>query len=220
MPFLFDLIVLTIFALFMFLGWRKGLLLTLFGFASFFLSIILTFQLYPAVSHFLRQTQLYINIRDLIAERMGLSHMTASMIPDLPLPAALINAINANNNPETYIALKVDSLEGYVGGFIANIAINIIAGALVFLLVRVLLLIASVVLKIVGKLPVIRTFNNAGGLIAGALNGLAVVWGALAVFALFTINKNYIEIDAALRSSFVTRFFYDNNPILSLFLKI
>ena len=224
----YDLVVLAVLTLFAFLGWRKGLLLTLFRLVSFFAAIILTIQIYPYVSRFLRGTFIYAGLRDTIIKTMGIDTMVhaqtanlqAEAINALPLPNPLLGAISSYNTPDVYNLLDVRSFEEYVGGYIANIAINVVSAVCVFALVLLLLKAISGVLDVIGRLPVINTFNRAGGLIAGLIQGTVIVWVLLSLSSLLMVNENYPELLGQLRSSAIAGKFYDINLLLRFLTKV
>ena len=73
----------------------------------------------------------------------------------------------------------------------------------------------SNMLDIVGRLPVIRSFNRAGGLAAGLLQGVLIIWIGMALVNLFFLNPTRPELQEQLNESLVAIWFYENNPIMS-----
>ena len=217
-----DIIILTVVGLCAFAGFRRGLLHTVYRLVSIFVALFLAFRLYPHVSRMLRQTGLFGSIQRSISRAMNLEavfneHAAArgtEIIDALPLPAALRSLLHVNNTPNMYELLRVYTLEDYITGFFANMVINGIAVLAVFLLVMVILGLIGGLLDIVGKLPVINTLNNVGGLAIGSLLGMLLGWAGVAIMIMmFTSTGSPLMYDL-LQGSFVARFFLDNEFIL------
>jgi uncharacterized membrane protein required for colicin V production len=221
---LLDIIVLAIIGVCVFTGYKRGLLKTVYSLASFFIAIFLTGWLYPYVSRFLRGTPLYGFLKDTAVNSMGLrafleehtARTQSDLINNLPLPSIIRDALAAHNTPDVYEMLNVQTVEGYIGGYFANIALNVISMAAVFILVWFLMRLAGNVLNIIGRLPIISTFNRVGGLAAGLLLGMLIVWIGFAVMNLLLINMSYPEISNLLETSSVARWLYENNWLTSI----
>jgi uncharacterized membrane protein required for colicin V production len=168
-------------------------------FVSFFLALFLANLLYPHAARVLHATPLATSIRNWVSTQLNLQGMAREaemgleaaaysaqrdFIDRLPLPGALRDMLHANNLPEMHGLLQVDTIDEYVSGFFANMAINAIAILLVFFIVMLLLTVAGYALDIVGMLPVIRTFNRAGGLIFGLALGAGLAWLGLVLLTL------------------------------------
>jgi len=155
---------------------------------------------------------------------MGLEDMvqgyTTEVIAELPLPNLLQRSLMEHNTPNMFEMLNVHTIEEYIAGFFANMAINIIAMVVVFVLVRVILGILSNMLDVVGRLPVIRQFNRGGGLIFGLLQGIIIVWIGLAVINLFFLNPTTPELARLLDESLIAGFIYEYNPIMAVITNI
>jgi uncharacterized membrane protein required for colicin V production len=218
-----DIAVAVIIGFFMFMGYRRGLLLTVFGLLSFVVSIALAGTLYPYVAEWLRATPLYTELQGYIVRTMDLGRFTggqASFLPEdiskLPIPDILRSALAENYNLETLDFLDVSNIEDYIGGFIAGVGINILSMLLVFLAAMVVMKLVSGLLNVVGRLPVIKTFNRAGGLLIGIAQGLIIVWVCLAAFSLFFLNPTQPQFYTMLEGSVITRWLYENNPLMRL----
>jgi uncharacterized membrane protein required for colicin V production len=203
-------------------GYRRGLILTLFRLVSFFLSIFFTMRFYPYMSRFLAQTALYVRIKEMVVNSMGLgnflqthtANQAAELIDGLPLPAALKELLLNNNTPDMYELLNVRTVEEYIGGFFAHMAVNIISMLLLFVLVWMLLRMVGGVLNVIGRLPVIRTFNRIGGLAAGFALGIVVVWLGLTVMSLLFTTPATAQANLLLQNSLAAQWLFNNNWML------
>jgi uncharacterized membrane protein required for colicin V production len=215
---------LAVVALCMLIGYKRGLLLTIFGLVSFFLAIFLTRLIYPYVSRFLLQTPLYGHLKQSITDAMGLEpflqqhteEQAATVIQALPLPASLKELLQANNTPDMYQLLNVQAVEEYIGGFFASLAINVIAMAVVFILVLVLLRVVGLLLKVIGRFPIIKPLNRIGGLAAGLALGGVMSYITLTILSLLMAITANPQIYALLHHSGVARWLFANNWMIPL----
>ena len=207
-----DIIILAIVALCAIAGYHKGLIRTIYRLVSFVAAIIVARQLYPYVARMLRQTELFPTIQNGIARTMDLETFVADqtavqsayLIDSLPLPLILQNMLHSNNTPNMFELLQVATLEEYIAGFFANMAINGIAILAVFLLTLLALTFIGIALDIVAKLPVIRTLNRLGGLIFGLAMSAVIVWFALVIIALFVVSAHPM-VSQMLEGSWITQ---------------
>jgi hypothetical protein len=205
-----DLGVVILLALCALAGYRQGLIRTVYRLASFFIALFLANALYPYVARLLSGSSIYTAIQDSIKTALGLEDFVATqaaathteVIESLYfLPAALRDMLNSYFAPNINDIARIDAIENYISAFFADIAINGIAIILVFALVMIILSVAGVLLDIVGKLPVIRTFNNIGGLIAGIIMGAGIAWLCIVLLSIFTAaNPSFFDL---LEGSFV-----------------
>jgi len=223
-----DFAIITILALCAFFGFRKGLVHTVYRFVSFFAALFLAVRLHPIVSQALRRTFVYDGIRGRIAgsanfEAVFEPHTPAQGISEaindsqvinaLTLPQPIRDLLYNNNTPAVRDILRVGTLEDFVAGFFANIAINIISILIVFILAFVILKLIGRVLNIVDRLPVISSVNRLGGLIVGIIIGAGVAWLGLTVVILFfsTAGNNMFEL---IQGSLVTSWMLENDWLL------
>jgi len=197
-------------------GFRKGLIRTVYGLISFFIALFLANYLYPHVAGFLRATPLFGGIQNQVKTSLNLSEVVVEhtanrqeeIINSLPLPEPFLKLLNENFQPDIHGILRVDTIEDYISGFFASIAINGIAIVLVFLAVIIILAVAGSVLDIVGKLPVIRTFNNWGGFAFGVLLGSGISWVIIVAMSTFlATNPDVFEL---LDNSFIVGRFFES----------
>ena len=222
---LLDVIIIATLVLFMYLGYRRGLIRTLFNLVSFALSILLSIYLYPIVAEWLRSTPIYRALKDYIIRTMDLGsviHMhAAELISSLPLPELLRRSLLVHHDtPNMFELLNVSTIEEYIAGFFAGMALNIIAMVLVFIIVRLILGLVSGMIDVVGRLPVIRHFNRGGGLILGVIQGVIIIWLGLAVINLFFLDPTRPELVRLLNESLLAGWIYENNPIMSMLANI
>jgi len=207
-----DIVILGIIALCTIVGYNKGLIRAVYRLASFVIALFIAYQIYPYVARVLRQTFLFPAMQRGIASFMNLETRVADyvapqgaeMIDSLPIPVILQSLLHSFNTPEMFETLHVATMEEYISGFFANIAINGVAIVLVFVITLVALSIVGAMLDIVSKLPIINTVNRVGGAILGIAASGAAIWFALVVVVLFATSDNPVVYNA-LDGSWVAR---------------
>lgn len=223
-----DLFIVISFAVILLISWHRGLLLSLYNLFSFIIAIALSNFLYPLVGNYLRSSEnIYLRLNEFVTEHLNIGEAldtTAKaaqnqLILSLGMPDKITNSLIENNNPEVHRIFSVNAIEGYVAGFITNMLINVIAMAAVFVIVSLILALISRSLKVVSKLPVIKTFNKLGGLLLGACLGVLFIWLSFTVMFLF-FPKNYQEIGILVKTSVFAKYFYEHNIFMDMILKI
>ena len=213
-----DLIVIGIIVLFMYLGYRHGLIRTVFSLVSFVLAISLAIYLFPIVADWLTEISVYDALKDYIMRTMNLSdaaqYQSEEVIANLPLPDLIRGFLYEHNTPNVFELLNVSTIEEYIAAYFARLAINIISKVAVFIIVKFTLSLLAGVLDLVARLPVIKQFNKGGGMLLGFTLGLIIVWIGLAVMILFFLDPTGPELMTMLDNSLVVGWIYENNPIM------
>jgi len=203
MNFLVDLIVLTIIALFTFLGYKKGLIRVAFGLVSFILAIVISVILYKPVSNFvINYTPIDDYIEQKITERLAAPETTDEETQN-------IVSNYYNNFKNTSINVIADG--------ISKTIINISCMIIVFIVSKLILLFFRFLSDLIAKLPLIKQVNNAGGFIYGLLKGFIIIYGLLALIALIAPIANINDIVSMINNTIITNIMYNNNIILILF---
>ncbi len=223
-----DLLVIIVIFIFTFLGYKKGLLLSVFQLFSFIISILIAKWIYPILSRFLLGTWLFDDIKLAIINSLGLNEIVKEQtlkaqtmfIKQLPIPESLTNILLENNNIELYKLLNVSKIEDYIASFLATLCINAISVILVFLIVWLIMRIISKSINVVDKLPVVKKFNKFGGLISGAVQGTLVLWILFTILSIFVIKDSNSIISTMIRSSKIAIIFYERNIFISIISKI
>jgi len=201
-----DIIIFGIIALCTVAGFYRGLIRTVYKLISFVVAMFLAYQLAPYVARMLRQTPMFPAMQNAIGRFMDFEAYTANIIDNLPLPGVLQSLLHSNNTPDMFEILQVDTIEDYVTGFLANMAINGLAIVLVFLVVLLLLAILGTALDVVSVLPVINLVNRVGGALFGFLTSTAAIWLLLVVAAFFAANEMVYNL---LDGSMVAQFLFE-----------
>ena len=212
-----DIIIVLIIALCIFAGYKKGLMGVLFKIVSFILALIVALILHGPISNFIiNNTSIDENLETLIINNID---------PNKEVLDENGNLKENTNNSETiqeYITSTIgdvkDNVENAAARSIAITIINIAVLILILLITRIILGVLNIIINIVAKLPIIKQFNTAGGLIFGAVEGLIIVYVLLAICALIAPLFSDLQLINSINSSTLGKLMYDNNILLKIML--
>ncbi|MCL2752532.1 MAG: CvpA family protein [Defluviitaleaceae bacterium] len=225
-----DILVILIMAACILGGMWRGFIRAILGFTSFIIAIFLTNLLYPSLGRFLRGIDgLYASMSTSISRMLNLEgrfeqgiHGTyTQFIENLPLPAAVRDTLLQNYSDQTVAeSLNATGVVDYISGFLAGLAINIIAIVVVFVLVLIGLAVLSRSLNLVAKLPVIRTLNKLLGAAVGAVFGLLLTWLVLGIVVVYFSANSATDMQALLEASVIARPINEANFMLHFILRL
>ena len=208
------------------IGLKRGMVRMAFSLVSVFVILILVNILTPSVKQLLKETPIYESINsnieayvnkhiDTSTESMTQTGVNAQkkIIEDLPLPKEVINSLIDNNNQESYDSLKVESFRSYITESLVDMILGALAFVILFVVISVLIRILMHMLDIVAKLPIIHTFNSAGGAVIGLAEAIIIIWIACIVVTVFSAPQWGQEVCKAIAENEILSFLYDNNLI-------
>lgn len=133
------------------------------------------------------------------------------MIEQLQLPRQMKDALLENNNYEIYQILGADSFIEYVGQYLADMVLNLIASLLLFVLVYFALRFLVHWLDLVAKLPILSGINQIAGAILGGVRGLLWLWAGFLVTDLFAAAPWASAVLEQVQKSVWLTVLYQNN---------
>ena len=101
---------------------------------------------------------------------------------------------------------------------IAIIIINVAVAIILFIGTKLLLMFVKVLADIIGKIPLIKQFNKAGGIIYGIASGVIRVYLILAVISIIVPLLNDTSMIQAINESIIGSGMYNNNILLKIIL--
>lgn len=173
-------------------GLLKGLIVSVFRIAGFFISLYAARLLAPIISGLITgNTGIY----------SGLYDYFGTKIPNDPTLATAFNIIGANKSD--------------INGSLTSLFITIASFILAFLVIKLILLLVERVLNMTSRLPVINQFNKAGGFIFGIVKGIIILYIVFAVLVLLTpvLEPDNVIIQTV-NSSILAVNFYKYNFII------
>jgi len=210
------------------MGAVKGLIKTLFGFASTMLSLIIAYLFYGVLANLLiESTKLYSFFQEKISDALDLNALSQSvvsnidrkeMIQGIQVPDFLKNLLIENDNSEIYNVLGIhanNQASNYVSSFLATIAINVMAFIILFILAMIIIGILSSLLDLVAKLPVLKQVNHISGFLVGLVTGVLMLWVLSLGLYLFISMQGTSNLQALIDDSPFVLIFYNNNWLLN-----
>ena len=214
-----DLIIIGIIALSTFLGYKQGLIKVAFKIVSFFIAVVITLILYkPVTNLIINNTTWDETIENVIYEKLSTTKVEQGEKinkEDTDLPGIVVNYINdAITNT---VGQAQENVATVVSKELTQSIIQIVVLVVIFIVTRILLIFAKVILEAVSELPIVKQFNEMGGIIYGILRAAIIIFGILALASFILPMVNQMTILEWINNSILTKFLYNHNVILILF---
>ena len=209
MGLILDVIVIGIILLNVFICYKKGLVKLAVGLVAVLASIILAIILYRPISNLIiENTEIDDNIKNAIIENF------TSDTEESKEDSGFLNYI------EKYVDDTVNKTKNEIvieaAGTIATRVINICVILGIFVIARLVLILLTFITDMITSLPILKQFNEVGGVIYGIVKALLIIYVILAI-AFFTVyTTGNVTISDAIASSFITQFFYNHNLLLTI----
>ncbi|MCI8482620.1 MAG: CvpA family protein [Clostridia bacterium] len=219
MAIVLDLIVIASILLSTFLGYKKGLIGVAFKIVSFLIAIIITLILYKPVASFIIEHTTWDDvIEHTIYEKLAGANVEQGETikqEETDLPGIVVNYIN--EGIEDTVNQAQENIAQMVSKNLTQSIIQIITMLILFTTTKLGLLFAKVILEAVAELPIVKQFNEVGGIIYGVLRGLLIIFVLLTLASFILPMLNQTAILSYIEQSFITQFLYHHNIILILF---
>ena len=214
MGIIFDIIILAIFALNIFICYKKGLVKLAVGLIAVVVAIILAVALYKPVSNLvMEKTGINEKIENLIIENFAAKTSEGQEVKYVGLIDYIekyaTDAVNKTQNEIVY----------ETAGTMAVKVTNVIVLLAIFIVVRALLLLLTFVSDMITSLPLIKQCNEVGGVVYGIIKALLIVYVILAILFFVVLVSGNTQISDIVSSSYITKFLYEHNIILNILFK-
>lgn len=213
-----DLIVIALVLLSTFLGYKKGLIGVAFKILSFLIAIVITILLYkPIANYIINYTSLDDAISNTIVDKLSSTKIESGKVvkEESNLPEVVVDYIN--NGVEETVNQAKDNVVQIVAKNLSENVIYIISMIGIFIITKIALLFAKVLLEAVSELPIIKQFNETGGILYGILRGILLIYIILAILSFVLPMLNKTTILAYINQTVLTQMLYNHNLILMLF---
>lgn len=200
-----DIIVIGIIALSAFIGYKQGLVKVAIKMVSFLIAIIVAFALFKPASNFIiNNTQIDDNLESTIVEKITPEGLTKEdkVTNELNITTKIVDTTN-------------NSIENIANTFTVKL-IEIVVFLLIFIIVKIILKFITALADAIAKLPILKQFNEMGGLIYGIIKGIIIVFLILAILLLCEPLIG-IGIKNIIETSIITKIIYNNNILLNIF---
>ena len=201
-----DLVILALIAASAFIGYKQGLVKLAIKLVAFFIAIIVAFALYKPVSNLIiNNTQIDDNIENTIIEKITPEGLTKE--------DKVTNELNITNK---IIDTTNNSIENIAIAFTVKL-IEIVVWILIYIIVRIILRFITALADLIAKLPILKQFNEAGGIIYGIIRGAFFIY---VLFGILLLCEPLIgtAIKDVIETSIISNFIYNNNIIINIIL--
>lgn len=215
MSIIIDLVIVAVIALCIIVGYIKGLTGSLIKILSFVLSLVIAFILFVPISNFvINNTQIDENIENSIREIIISNNtQTETAEEKSEMPTAITNYINQ----------KVEEVADEAKATVAEVVAKDVSQTIVkagiwialFIIARIALIFLKLITSIIARLPVIKQFDKLGGIIYGLIEGLIIIYIALAVISFIAPMING-TLAADINKSYIGSIMYNNNLLLNV----
>ena len=201
-----DIIIVAIIALSAFIGYKQGLVKVAIKIASFFIAIIIALILYKPVSNIIiNNTQIDDNIQNSIIEKITPEGLTKEdkVTSEVNLTTKIVDTTN-------------NSIENIANQFTVKL-IEIVVLLLIYIIAKIILKFITALADLIAKLPILKQFNETGGLIYGLIKGTVIVFIVLGILLLCEplIGTTVSDI---LQTSIIAKIIYNNNILINIIL--
>ena len=222
--------VVVILAGFTFHGYIKGLVRVVFSLVSIFLTIAMVTWMTPYVSDFLEKTPLYDNIQKKCVESIQgkaeteigqkAEEQQPLQIMGIEVPAEWQEKLSQKATETADHLLEQSGVYEEIGSYIARIVVNMIACVVTFIIVVLVLRILVNLLDIVAKLPVLNGMNHLGGTVAGAIEGILIVWILFFIITLCQSSELCRGFLKDINQNPFLKILYENNIVEYIMMRI
>ena len=187
-----DIIVIAILALSIFLGYKKGLIELGIKLCAVVIAVVATLVLYRPI------TNIVINTTNL----------------DESIEQAIMGNFSKTENTQTQLENEIKN--EMLPTATRELSVNIIRTGvmlILYLAIKIALRFVTALANLVSKLPVLEQFNKAGGIIFGAIRGIAIIYIALLIINFVgQVNPENVATKE-IEKSFITKEMYKHNII-------
>ena len=214
-----DFLVIGAILLSIFLGYKKGLIGLAFRILSFFIAIIITLLLYkPIATYITKYTTIDDKINSIIIEKLSFTKVEEGEKiekEETNLPNVIVNYIN--DGVENAVSETKDNVIEVVANTLTENVINVIVILGIFVISKLILLFAKVILEAVTEIPLIKQFNEIGGIIYGLVRAIFIIYIILTIISFISPMIEQTGILEMIQKTMLTSWLYNNNLILILF---
>lgn len=209
-------------------GYKKGFLRLAVWFAGLIAVLFIVTKISPYVSDYIiENTSLYdrLRVRIITAYEQENAKDTPALtegagedetIDSFGFPDLISNSLKTNNKSDIYDKLAVSLFKDYIAGYLS--ALSIKAGTFVGLFVVLALaeLVLILAIKILEKIPVLRTFNRLLGMATGITLSLVFVWIFFIAVMMFFGHSFGGWVFAQVKASRILTYLFNNNILFDL----
>ncbi len=191
MGIIIDIVLIAIIILSAFLGYKKGLVKLGAKLVAGIIAIILTLIVYKPVSNFvIAHTSIDEKIEEAIVENTN---------------SYLNNEDNKDNVVINHVGNEMLPGESRK---IAEGAVYAITALVLFLIVKIILSIVISLMDFIANLPILKQFNEVGGIIYGGIRGIIIVFICILLMGVITKVNPENKLNETIEDTYITKIVY------------
>lgn len=193
MGIIIDIILIAIVLLSAFLGYKKGLVKLGAKLFAGIIAIILTIIVYKPVSEMIiKNTSIDEKIKDTIIQ-----NATNVIDENVQVQNNITNQVENNILPE-----QAENLSKSV--------VYAVTAVVLFIVVKIILSIVISLMDFVASLPLLKQFNEVGGIVYGLVRGVLIVAICILLMGAYTKINPESELNSKIQSTHITKMIYEN----------
>lgn len=213
MGIIIDIITVAIMALFIFIGYKKGLIKVALGLVAIIVSILIALIFYrPAANFIINNTQLdniiseniYNKIKDVDFNNITVEEKEKNQILKI-----------ADKQIKKALEESRDNTAQYVSDSLTTTIIEGISLIGLIIMLRIALLALNLLSDVVASLPIIKQFNKSGGILYGIIEGLFIINLIFAILYILNPIVSNSKIEQMVNQTKLSKLIYQNNVIIT-----
>ena len=210
MGILMDLIIIAILVLSIIMGYKKGLIKVVFNIFAFFIALIATIILYrPVANIIINNTEIDDKIKSAIINNTTEEKQSEESSSNTGMQKYIEDAIK--NTADEAKSQVIETVAKTVSIRVVEILTSII----LFIVIWAVLIVLKVFTQAIANLPLIKQFNELGGVVYGIAKGLIIVYIILTIMYFVVSINGKGNISEAINNSYITKILYNNNIIVN-----
>lgn len=217
------IVILIVFLLSLFSGYKNGFFKTVFSLVSWIVVLVICNFATPIVTDILMEkTELGVTIQTTVDQKVNemlTQALDSTGVTDLEaaLPAELKTALLGEGGSIEQVIKGENTLD--TASLVKGI-VSIIAFIIVVVITKVALIVVDIILGIASKLPLIGPLDKTLGLVCGVGKGLILCWIILAIVSVLALTGTNTELASYISQSQILTWLQDNNVLLNLIVDI
>ncbi len=203
-----DIIGIIIIGYFLYSGVKKGFVKSIFSSLSFILALALTVMTLNPVVDYVKETEFGKTVYEKTELTFIEENADNESAEDGEEEMSFLSEIIDTDG----IIEEATKIQGNISKSLGDIVIRSICALALFVIYIILIKIAASILDATAKLPVLKTFNKIGGILAGAVNAYIFMAIFCCIIMLLMSTSFKDTVAAQLEASLFTSWFYSNNP--------
>ncbi len=206
------------------LGYKRGLVRVIFNICSSLIAIVLVLILYvPITNYIINKTQISQKLENVFEQKIAVLFEEDSIetAEQLQQNSSMISIfkIFADVEEGSLIEETTDNITKYLSTQISHKILSVLVFFGLFVGIRLVLFVLRNYVELIANLPVIKLFNQSGGMIYGVIKGFLVIYIVLAVLSLLLPSIQDTIVITAIQKAPIGSKMFNHNIILNLIFK-